>query len=324
MSHEKPVRAAVVGCGGAGRNHAAGYRRSSDAELIGVCDLDGERAAELGDEYGVPAFEDLTALLADHRSDVVSVATPEKHHVEPTVTALEGGADVLCEKIMADTIAGGRRMVEAAEETEGTLAVDYNYRYMPSFACIEEAIHDGTLGEVHLVSVDAHAYGWHHVLDLLTFLLGEPESVRATVEHDPAMVAAQFRLDDALYVPSHAVSATLDFGGGTLASVSASIHTSLDDHLIDLAVYADAGRVQLTGMTPDDSTGTVAPGPLSDELRTVESITLSESFARSVEAFADAIQSGRRPRTTGADGFRRLEVERAVVKSAESGEWVDL
>jgi predicted dehydrogenase len=215
-------------------------------------------------------------------------------------------------------------MVQAAEDAGQTLAVDYNYRHMPSFARVADAIEKGELGTVHLVSVDAHAYGWHHVLDLLVFFLGEPESVRATLDHDPTAVAEQYRLDEVLYVPSHAITATIDFGDRTFATVSASIHASLDDHLIDLAVYADAGRVRLAGITPGDSTGTVVFGPLSDDLRGVESITLDESFDRSIDAFVDAIQTGHRPPTTGTDGLRRLELERAVVESAESGEWVEL
>ena len=325
MDSQRSVRAAVVGCGGAGRNHAAGYRQSPHAELIGVCDLDTERAAELAADHDVPAYDELSALSADLGPDVVSVATPEKHHVGPTIAALESGADVLCEKIMAASVADGRQMVETAERTGQTLAVDYNYRQMPSFARVADAIDGGELGDVHLVSVDAHAYGWHHVLDLLVFLLGEPESVRATMDHEPTAVEEQFRLgEDVLYVPTHAVSATVDFGGGTLASVSASIHTSLNDHLIDLAVYGDEGRVRLTGMTPDDSTGTVAPGPLSADLQGAGSITLEESFRRSVGAFVEAIRTGERPPTTGGDGLRRLKLERAVVESAESGERVDL
>lgn len=318
------IRAAIVGCGGAGRNHASGYHNAENAELVGVCDLDRERADDLASEFDVPAFDDLSEMLADCAPDVVSVATPERHHVEPTVTALEGGADVFCEKIMADSVAGGRRMVEAAEATGQTLAVDYNYRHMPSFARIARAIEDGELGEIHLASLDVHAYGWHHGLDLLAFLFGEPQSVRATLDHDPTVLDEQFRLDDLLYVPSHAVTATFEFADGVLATLSSSIHTSLDDHLIDLAVYGGAGRVRLTGMTPDDSTGTVVPGPLATELRNVESISLGESFERSITAFVDAMTAGEEPPTTGEDGLRRIELERAVVEAADTDGRVEL
>lgn len=316
--------AAIVGCGGAGWNHAEGYRNTTSTRLVGVCDLDPDRADDVASEYGVPAFTDLEDLLAEVRPDVVSVATPEKHHVEPTVTALEGGADVLCEKIMADSIEGGREMVATAERTGRTLAVDYNYRHMPSVGCLKTALDDGTLGEVHLASADVHAYGWHHALDLLTFFFGEPRAVRATLDHDPTVHPDRFRLGDLLYVPSHAASATFEFGDGTLASVSSSIHSSLDDHLIDLAVYGEEGRVRLTGMTPEDSTGEVALGPVAAQLRGVESITLEESFERSVTAFVDAVRAGEHPPTTGEDGLRRLELERAVVESSESGEWIEV
>jgi len=319
-----PIRAAVVGCGGAGRNHAAGYRTAADADFVAVCDLDRERADELAADYDVIAYDDLDALLDERDPDVVSVATPEKYHVEPTITALEAGADVFCEKIMADSVAGGRRMVETAERTGGTLAVDYNYRHMPSFATLKDRLDAGDLGDVHLASADAHAYGWHHTLDLLTFLLGEPRRVRATLDHDPEAVAEQFRLDDVLYVPSNAVSATVEFESGVLASISSSIHTDLDDHLIDLAVYGDEGRVRLTGMTPDDSTGTVAPGPLADDLLAVESITLDTSFTRSIVAFVDAMAAGEDPPTTGVDGMRLLELEHAVLEADDTDGWVDL
>ena len=319
-----PIRTAIVGCGGAGRNHATGYRTATDAELIAVCDFDRERADALAADHDVAAYGDLDTLLDDCDPDVVSVATPEQHHVEPTITALEAGADVFCEKIMADSVAGGRRMVETAERTGGTLAVDYNYRHMPAFATLRDRLDAGDLGDLHLASADAHAYGWHHTLDLLTFLFGEPQRVRATLDHDPTAVDEAFRLDDVLYVPSHAVSATIEFESGVLASLSSSIHTDLDDHLIDLAVYGDEGRVRLTGMTPGDSTGTVAPGPLAAPLRDAESITLDESFVRSIVAFVDATAAGEAPPTTGADGLRLLTLERAVLEAAATDGWVDL
>lgn len=323
-STSNPLRAAVVGCGGAGENHASGYAQAGNAELVGVCDLDGERADDLASEYGVPAYYGLSDLLSAVDPDIVSIATPERHHVDPTITALEAGADVFCEKIMADSLAGGRQMASTAKSTGQTLGINYNYRHMPSFARIDAALVAGELGDVNLATMDVHPYGWHHALDLLAFLLGEPQSVCVTLDHEPMDVAEQFRLNGPLYVPSHAVSAIFRFTGGVTATVSASIHTDLNEHLIDLAVYGDKGRVRLTGMTPDDSTGTVAPGPLTDDLRTVDSITLAESFERSVEAFVNAVHSGEKPPTAAENGIRRLEQECAVVEAAETDGWMTL
>lgn len=47
--------------------------------MVGVCDLDLDRANVLAEDYDVPTFTDLEGLLAEIRSNIVSVATPEKH-----------------------------------------------------------------------------------------------------------------------------------------------------------------------------------------------------------------------------------------------------
>ena len=44
----RKIRVAVVGCGEFGRNHARVYRELEKAELVGVFDLNKERAAQIG------------------------------------------------------------------------------------------------------------------------------------------------------------------------------------------------------------------------------------------------------------------------------------
>ena len=318
------LTAAVIGCGGAGRNHASGYDEIDDVDLVGVCDLELERAQSLADAFGCPAFTTVDELLADASPDIVSVATPERHHVDPVLAALDAGADVFCEKIMAHSMAAGRELADAAQRAEGWLAVDYNYRHMPTFARVQEAITTDEIGEVHLATAQSHAFGWHHTLDLIRFLLGEPTSVQATLRHDPDRVADRHQMDDLLYVPSHAVAATFEFPSGSTASVTASIHTDLDNHLIDLAVYGEAGRVGPINMTPSDSKGAPDSGVLVDELQETASITLDESFRRSVAAFVEAIRQGDEPPTTWEDGLAVMELEAAVLDAAETGQRVAL
>ena len=318
------LRTAVIGCGGAGTNHAMGYMLAEGAELVAVCDLDRDRALTLAEKHDVPWTDTVDGLLESHEPDLVSVATPEQHHVSPTTTALAGGADVLCEKIMADSVAGAEKMVETAADHGRTLAVNYNYRHMPAFAAVATAVTAGDLGSIRLVSADVHAYGWHHVLDQLRFLLGDPVAVQATTVDDRHVIDERFHFDGPLYIPTHAAGAALSYGNDTIATASSSIHSNLADHLIDLAVTGEDGRVRITGMTPDDSTGQVAAGPLRDELEAVESITLTESFYRSVAAVVDALHHGDAPPTSGEDGLRLVELETAIQDAANTGEVVYL
>lgn len=325
MPAHSELAAAVVGCGGAGTNHARSYRSSDDASLVGVCDLDTDRAAELAAEYDVPAFEDQDTLHAETSPDLVSVATPEAHHVEPTITALEAGAHVICEKMMATSTRDGERMVEAADRYGRTLAVDYNYRHMPAFAHLADAVANDELGAVSLAVAEIHAFAWHHALDLLVSILGRPRAVvSARLDHHESLLPEQFRglSDKLLYIPSRAATATFAFESGATATLSASLVTDLERHLIDLAVYGEEGRASLRGVTPTDSTGCVEPGPLADSLREQPRIALEDSFERSIHTVAEAVARDERPPTTGRDALRVMRMEQAVVEAAERRERV--
>lgn len=320
MPAHSELTAAVVGCGGAGTNHARAYRSADNANLVGVCDLDADRAAELAADYEVPAFEDQENLLDEVDPDVVSVATPEAHHVDPTVTAFDSGAHVLCEKMMATSISDGKRMVAAADRSDRTLAVDFNYRHMPAFGRLAEAVSSEELGGVSLAVAETHAYAWHHALDLLVCILGRPrEVVSARLDHDESLLPEQFRglSEELLYIPTRGVTATIAFESGATATLSASLQTDLEAHLIDFSVYGDAGRASLRGTTPSDSTGRVEPGPLAASLGEQPRIALEESFERSIHAVTEALARGDRPPSTGRDALRVMRMERAVVEAAE-------
>jgi predicted dehydrogenase len=285
---DNDLTAAVVGCGGAGVNHARGYAVADGATLAAVCDIDEERAASLADDHSVPWYDDLEVLLSAVDPDIVSVATPEHLHRKPTTTALAVGTDVLCEKIMAPTLADGRAMVDAAADAPGTLGVDYNYRHMPTFERLAAAVGED-LGAPSLVTVDTHAFAWHHVLDLLRYLLGEPVGVTATLSGG---TDDRFEVgDDLLYVPEDAVSATFEFDD-CVAGVTASLDDDLADHLIDVAVYGEGGRAAVDGIVPDDTTGRPAPGPLAGALDDLPATSLEDAFVRSVGAFVDCVHAG--------------------------------
>lgn len=301
------------------------YQSADDTSLVGVCDLDADRATELAAEYDVPAFEDQETLHTETDPDLVSVATPEAHHVGPTITALESGAHVVCEKMMATSMSDGERMVAAADRSDRTLAVDFNYRHMPAFARLADAVANDELGAVSLAVAETHPFAWHHALDLLVSILGRPRAVvSARLDHDESLLPEQFRglSDELLYIPSRAATATFAFESGATATLSASIGTDLERHLIDLSVYGEEGRASLRGVTPTDSTGRVEPGPLVDTLREQPQIALTDSFERSIHAVAEAVAQGERPPTTGRDALRVMRMEQAAVEAAERRERV--
>ena len=72
------LRAAVVGAGHMGAYHALAYAELTEVDLVGVTDLDGDRARTVAQHYDVAAFTDHRDLIG--RADVVSVAVPTEDH----------------------------------------------------------------------------------------------------------------------------------------------------------------------------------------------------------------------------------------------------
>ena len=198
------LRVGVVGCGGAGSEHARAYQALGDlVELVGVCDIASERTRRLAAAAGTRGYGDLGELLAAERPDLVSVCTAEYGHTEPVLAALAAGCHVLCEKPLAATVADARRMVAAAAAAGRTLGIDYNYRHMPAFRGLRAELADGALGDAVLAQVCAHAFCYHHALDLIRFLFGEVAEVAAWVDDVPARREFPWHTpEEFLYVPS--------------------------------------------------------------------------------------------------------------------------
>ncbi|MBV8708209.1 MAG: Gfo/Idh/MocA family oxidoreductase, partial [Acidobacteriaceae bacterium] len=57
------VRAAVVGVGSFGRNHARVISQLEKAELAAIVDTDWARGQSLMQQYGCPAYSDIEAIF---------------------------------------------------------------------------------------------------------------------------------------------------------------------------------------------------------------------------------------------------------------------
>src|SRR5271168_3879821 len=128
----RKLKAAVIGTGGAARLHLLAFNKCPDSEAVAVCGGNPARVGAFAAEFGVRAYTSVERMLEAERPDIVSVATLEWDHERPVLLSLEAGCHVLCEKVMAHTIAVGEGMVAAAHRLGRTLGVNYNYRSVPA------------------------------------------------------------------------------------------------------------------------------------------------------------------------------------------------
>jgi UDP-N-acetylglucosamine 3-dehydrogenase len=142
------TRAAVIGVGAMGRNHARVYQEMPDVELAAVADLDLALTQEAARLRGARPYTDYRVMLAEVRPDVVTVAVPTQFHGPVALDTLEAGCHVLVEKPISATLEEGRRMIERAAESGRMLAVGHIERYNPAIIELKHRLDDGELGQI--------------------------------------------------------------------------------------------------------------------------------------------------------------------------------
>ena len=195
------TRWGVVGPGGIAERFANAMSSVDDGEIVVVASRSIDRANAYGDRHGVPhRHVGADALVADDDVDAVYVATPHSHHEIDTLTALQSGKHVLCEKAFALDAKQARRMGEAAR-TNGRFLMEAMWsRFLPAYRRLRELLDDGAIGDPLVVEADfgfrAHVDASHRLFDLAlgggalldlgiyplqlcAFVLGPPERVIA-------------------------------------------------------------------------------------------------------------------------------------------------
>jgi predicted dehydrogenase/nucleoside-diphosphate-sugar epimerase len=140
-----------VGAGAIAEHHAKALRGLPHVELVGVTDLQEERARALAERFGTRSYPSLRALR-DAGAEVIHVLTPPDSHAEVAGTALELGCHVLVEKPLATSVDDCRR-IQALAEAKGLVAsVNHSLLFDPQIVRALQLVRSGKLGQV--VSVD--------------------------------------------------------------------------------------------------------------------------------------------------------------------------
>ena len=206
MSDLKILRAGVIGLGWAGQQHMAAYAEAPGVDLVALAGKEAESLTTLGDQYGVVAnlrFFDWQALLDHAELDVVSIAAPTALHRPISLTSLDCGVHVLCEKPIAENAPTAREMVTAAERNDRALDIVFNHRRRGDVQALKMIIDAQVLGKIYYAKAGwlrrqgipglgswftrrATAGGGPlmdigvHMLDMALYLLGEPQVQSAT------------------------------------------------------------------------------------------------------------------------------------------------
>ncbi|HEX6705185.1 MAG TPA: Gfo/Idh/MocA family oxidoreductase [Albitalea sp.] len=120
--------------------------RANRSDIVAVACRDAARGAAFAATHHIPEAVDYDALIARDDIDVIYNALPNHAHLPWTLTALQHGKHVLCEKPLALS-AGEVEQMRDASRASGRLVLEaFMYRFHPQFDRLCELVASGALG----------------------------------------------------------------------------------------------------------------------------------------------------------------------------------
>jgi predicted dehydrogenase len=143
------VRHAVIGCGGQGRAHVAGFDALDNVDVAYICDIDATRQAEaVTKARNAKPVGDLRRILDDPSIDSVSIATPDHWHAPAALLAMDAGKHVYIEKPCCHNFREGQMLVAAAQRTSRKVQHGTQSRSNNGIRAAVEMLRGGVIGDV--------------------------------------------------------------------------------------------------------------------------------------------------------------------------------
>lgn len=218
-----------------------------------------EKAEQLANEHDAIAAYSLEEVLKSDNVDIVSICSPNGLHAKHSISSLNAGKHVLCEKPMAISAYDCGEMIQAAERNNKRLFVIKQNRFNPPVAAVKELIVSGQLGKVFSVQLSCfwnrnenyYLNSWKgtkeldggtlftqfsHFVDLLYFLVGDVKEVCAFGDN--------FNHKDTIEFEDTGVVA-LKFHSGALGTINYTVNSYPRNMEGSLTIFAEKGTIKI-------------------------------------------------------------------------------
>lgn len=339
---QEKIRFALIGCGAIANKHAIAISRISDAEVVGVYDINPQVAKQFGKKYSIPTYPNVEKMVEKTKPHVLNILTPSGEHANNILELIRFKRHFVVEKPLALRLDQVDKILEECDKRNLKIFVVKQNRFNSPIQKLKEALDKGRFGKIVLGAVRVRwrrdqAYydekSWRgtwasdggvltnqasHHIDMLIWMIGEVESV---------MAKTATRLLD-IETEDTGV-AILKFRNGALGVIEATTATRPKDLEGSISILGEGGTVEIGGF-------------FMNELKTwnfVESdemdVDIWEKFAKvtdepawnHTEFFRDIIMSLRTDRKgliDGLEGRKAIELINAIYESAETGKEVFL
>jgi UDP-N-acetylglucosamine 3-dehydrogenase len=315
-------RVCVVGAGGHATRRIYPYLGAAGAVLVGVCDLEREKAERNARRFGGRPYGDLERMLDAERPDAVFICAGPRPHAALAPVVMRRGIPVYTEKPPAATAADALAVARVSRETGVLCTTAFKKRYALAYARAREWIDAYPPEERLTLSIDYASAAYAndgeeremflldfaiHAIDLVGYLFGDVARVFAFANGPRA----------------YAVS--LEFATGAVGSLSLSDGRSF-------AVPTEEVEITIAGghfMTISNSSRwRITVGGRPCEWREPPTFTSAGDSGNDTGHLAEivdflaAVREGRSTRSSIFESAKSMALYEAIRDSAASGQIV--
>lgn len=323
------LKAAVIGVGSMGVNHARVYWELPTTDLLGISDMNDSLVSTVAKKYNTTAFSDYRTMLDHVKPEIVTIAVPTLFHREVALDVIERGISLLIEKPIAFSLEEGQEIIDAARKKGVKLMIGHIERFNPAIIGLKDRIAKGELGR--MFQMDARRQGPFPIR------IGDVGVVIDLAVHD---------LDIMRYVSQREIMRVY-------AETENHIHSKYEDMLTGLVRLTDGtiGTLVINWLTPTKIREFLVTGeagmfrvdlltqdlyfyenPVShsgewEALKVLRGVSegkmtrfvlaKKEPLRSEQEAFIDAVVNDKEVPIKGEDGLQALKLAKAIVKSGE-------
>jgi len=321
------LKAAVIGVGMMGRNHARILAQMEDSRLVAAADPDAGALEPIARTYNVRVYTDYVQMLDTEKPDLVSIAVPTRLHRGVALTTMERGVHVFLEKPISASVEEGQAIVECARKAGVKLAVGHIERFNPAVIELKKQLDAGQLGRIF--QIHARRVGPFpprvedvgvvvdlatHELNLLEYLTGsQVESVYAEIEQE-----IHAKHEDLL-------TGILKFRDGTVGILD--INWLTPTKIRELSLIGEKGMFLANYLTQDlhfyendylnsNWEGLAIMG-VSEGRKIRLNIKRKEPLLAELEAFIETIEHDTAPQISGGEALRAVFLAERLLESGQ-------
>jgi len=318
------LKIAVFGTGHLGRFHLNNWKELENTTLVGFYDPNDEQAKLIEEEYQIPRFTDIHALI--DACDAVDIVAPTLYHFELCELALKKGRHVFVEKPLTHTMDEARQLVKLVKESNLKFQVGHVERFNPAFLALENQQLNPMFIEVHrLAEFNPRGTDVSVVLDLM---IHDIDIILHLVKSNVSYIAANGV--SVLSETPDIANVRIEFDNGCVANLTSSrismkkmrkmrlfqkdAYIGIDflDKKTEIIRIDDAQSKVDFSFDIETQHGTRKLGIHNPEVKPVNAIKME------LECFRNAILQNTDTPVNIIDGFRALEVAHLILEKIQS------